>query len=275
MGEVQVGRVKLVYEVHGNGPAVVNINGTGLGTAQWWQLALGQKLLDAGYQVITFDNRGIPPSDVPPPPYTASQMAQDTIGLLEHLECGPYSLIGASLGGFITQTVALQRPDLVKSAIFLVGCGNMAPFSRPFMRSMIELLEKGDPSKSVLTTLLLPYFISPTHWADEPAVDSAFELISAFLPPDRVGLLGQFHADLSWSLEDHMEELADLKVPALAIANEYCPVSPPALAKEAVSRMPNGEYVEISGAAHVSRNPDHQEKRDSAILQFLSRHLSS
>ena len=148
MSEVQVGQVKLIYEVRGNGPPVVNINGTGAAAAQWWQLGLGQKLLDAGYQVITFDNRGIPPSDVPPPPYDVSQMAQDAIGLLEHLECGRYTLIGASLGGFITQIVALQRPDLIQSAVFLIGCGNIAAFSRPIFRSMVELLEKGDPSKS-------------------------------------------------------------------------------------------------------------------------------
>ena len=275
MTEIKVGNVKLVYEVHGNGPPVVNINGTGVAAAQWWQLGLGQKLLDAGYQVITFDNRGIAPSDVPTPPYTVSQMAQDTIGLLEYLECSPYILIGASLGGLITQTVALQRPELVRSAVFVIGCGNIAPFSRLIMRSMVEVLEKGDHSKSILATLLLPTFITPTQWADQTAIDSAIELITVFLPPDPVGLLGQLEADLRWSSEDHVEELTNLKMPSLVIAHEYCSVFPPVLAKEAASRMPNSEYIEIKGAAHVTRIPEHQKKRDSAILQFLSRYSPS
>ena len=275
MSEIRVGNMKLVYEVHGNGPPLVNINGTGVAASQWWQLGLGQKLLDAGYQVITFDNRGIAPSDVPPPPYTVSQMAQDAIGLLEYLGYGSYSLIGASLGGLITQTVALQRPELVQSAVFLIGCGNISPFSRSIMHSMVEVLVKGDQSKSILTTLLLPTFITPTQWADQAAVDSAIEMITAFLPQNPLGLLGQLQADLLWSSEDHVEELSHLKMPSLVIAHEYCTVFPPVLAKEAAYRMPNSEYVEIKGAAHVTRIPDHQEKRDSAILQFLSRYSPS
>ncbi len=275
MSEVQVGQVKLSYEVRGHGSAVVNICGTGGSAALWWELGLGQKLLDAGYQVVTFDNRGIPPSDVPPPPYSVTQMAQDTIGLLEHHDRGPYTLIGSSLGGLITQTVALQRPDLVHAAVFFAGCGNFSAFMRPYLRSFVELLEKGDPSQSVMTALMLPFFIPPIQWANDTAVDAVIEIIPAFLPKDPVGLLGQHHANLRWSTEDHVKELVGLEIPALAIANEYDACFPPVLVKEAVSRMPKGKYVEISGAAHASLNPDHNEQRDSAIMQFLSRHTPS
>ena len=230
---------------------------------------------DAGYQVIAFDNRGIPPSDVPPPPYSVTQMAQDAIGLLEHLDRGPYALVGSSLGGLITQTVALQRPDLVHAAVFNFGCGNFSAFIRPFFLSMVELLEKGDPPHSVITALMLPIFIPPTQWANNTVVDEALKIIPTFLPKDIVGLLGQHHANLLWSKEDHVEELTGLKMPALAIANEYDMAFPPPIVKEAVSRMPKGEYVEILGAAHGSFNPNHQKRRDSAILHFLSRHASS
>jgi pimeloyl-ACP methyl ester carboxylesterase len=273
MSEVQVGQVKLSYEVRGHGSPVVNINGTGRSAELWWQLGLGQKLLDAGYQVIAFDNRGIPPSDVPPPPYSVPQMAQDAIGLLEHLDRGPYALIGSSLGGLITQTVALHRPDLVQVAVFNFGCGNYSAFIRPFIRSWVELLEKGDPPYSVITALMLPISIPPTQWGNNTAVDEALKIIPTFLPKGPVGLLGQYHANLLWSKKDHVEELIGLKMPALAIANEYDMVFPPALVKEAASRMPKGEYLEILGAAHVSFNPKHQKQRDSAILQFLSHHI--
>jgi pimeloyl-ACP methyl ester carboxylesterase len=275
MSEVQVGQVRLSYEVRGHGSPVVNINGTGRSAELWWQLGLGQKLLDAGFQVTAFDNRGIPPSDVPPPPYSVPQMAQDAIGLLEHLDCGPYILNGSSLGGLITQTVALQRPDSVHAAVFNFGCGNYSTFIRPFFRSWVELLEKGYPPHSVIGALMLPVFIPPTQWANNTAVDEALKIISAFLPKDTAGLLGQYHANLLWSKEDHVKELSGLKMPALAIANEYDMAFPPALVKEAVSRMPKGEYVEILGAAHASFNPNHQQQRDSAILQFLSRHAPS
>src|SRR5688572_10208369 len=109
MAEVVVGGIKVVYEVSGEGPPIVLVCGTGQQAEMLHSFGAVGGLLEAGYQVITFDNRGIPPSDVPPPPYTVEEMAEDTIGLLEHLDRGPYVLHGTSLGGLIVQTVALKR----------------------------------------------------------------------------------------------------------------------------------------------------------------------
>src|SRR5919197_374410 len=126
MPEVDVRGIKLVYDVHGEGTPIVMICGTGQPAAMWAMAGGFDAQLNAGYQVVTFDNRGIAPSDVPPPPYTVEEMADDAIGLLDHLDRGPYILQGASLGGLITQTIALQRPDLVRACIFVVGCGNFS-----------------------------------------------------------------------------------------------------------------------------------------------------
>jgi pimeloyl-ACP methyl ester carboxylesterase len=241
----------------------------------WWESELTQNLLDAGYQVIAFENRGIPPSDVPPAPYSVSQMAQDTIDLLEHLDRGPYTLMGASLGGLITQTVALQRPSLVHTAVFINGCGNYSAFMRPYLRIFVELYEKDSPPHTVMTVLYLPLFIPPTQYANENMNEEVLKIIPAFFPENPMGLLGQYHAGLSWSKEDHVEELKGLQIPALAIANEYDVCFPPDCVKNAVSQMPKGEYVEVTGATHVDLNPENKKKRNSSILQFLSRHMMS
>jgi pimeloyl-ACP methyl ester carboxylesterase len=102
MAEVRVGGVNLSYEIRGEGPPVLLICGTLQPAASWWMIC-GQALVDAGRTVIAFDNRGVPPSDVPLPPYTVEQMAHDAIGLMDHLALGPYDLIGASLGGLIAR----------------------------------------------------------------------------------------------------------------------------------------------------------------------------
>jgi pimeloyl-ACP methyl ester carboxylesterase len=74
--------------------------------------------------------------------------------------------------------------------------------------------------------------------------------------------------------EDHMSELADFKVPVLAIANEFDIYFPPSFIQKAVSKIPNAEYVEIKGAPHVSMNPEHRGKIRSTVLDFLSRRTS-
>ena len=122
MGEVIVDGVRLVYESAGVGDPVVLVCGTGQ-PAMSWSLFQVPALTAAGYRVVTFDNRGIPPSDVPPAPYSVPQMVGDLAGVIEALELGPSHVAGLSLGAFLTQELALARPDLVRSAVMMSPAG--------------------------------------------------------------------------------------------------------------------------------------------------------
>lgn len=273
MPEFTANGVKLVYNVHGDGPAFVLVCGTGQPAVMWNAFGTVDGLVEAGYQVVTFDNRGIPPSDVPEPPYTVEEMADDTIALLDHLGLAPYVMQGSSLGGLITQTVALRRPDLVRAAIFHVGCGNCSAYARVTIPAMLDLIAARERvPESLMLALALPSFVPPSRWNDESFMEMAkvlgAQLVGQFTP----GLEGQMHADVKWTSEDHLTELADLRVPALAIAAEFDTGFPPAVIEQAVERMPHGEFVEIKGSAHVSLDPAHGEQLKSAILDFLSRH---
>ena len=77
-----------------------------------WQFSILPGLVDAGYRVITFDNRGMAPSDAPPAPYTVAEMADDTAALIEHLGLAPCHVAGYSLGAWIVETLAADRPEL-------------------------------------------------------------------------------------------------------------------------------------------------------------------
>ena len=270
--EVVVDGVRLVYDVQGEGPPVLLVCGTGMPAAMWSMLA-APPLLEAGYTVVTFDNRGIAPSDIPAPPYTVEEMAGDAIGLLEHLDLGPVAALGGSLGGTIVQNVALRRPDLVGAAVFVVGVGQVAPMGVLTIRAMLELLEApGDPSPAVFAALMAPTLLPPATWTDRDAVELATAMAGMFMPPDRHGLVGQYHANLSWASGDHHEELAGLEVPALAFAAEFCTVFPPSAVRDAVSRMPNGRYVELPGVAHVALDESTNGLIARELLAFLAEH---
>jgi pimeloyl-ACP methyl ester carboxylesterase len=279
MAKVKVGDINLSFEVEGEGPPLVIVNGGGASVAQMKEMGENdQKILEAGYKLIRFDNRGIPPSDAPSPPYTINQMAEDTIGLLEYLDLGPYNIMGTSMGGLITQTVALKRPDLVNSAIFIAGIGNQPVFAKIFSQAYLDLLKNADIPISILKALMLIICIPQHHWDNDDIVSSTLEVLSGFISASNVSnqnVLGHSTAACNWMKEDHMSELADLKVPVLAIANEFDIYFPPSFVQKAVLKIPKAEYVEIKGAPHVSMNPEHGEKIISAVLDFLSRRTSN
>ena len=62
MENFTVDGINIAYEVHGEGDPVLCIGGTGMAPSVW-QTFYMPPLLKAGYQVITFANRGIAPSD--------------------------------------------------------------------------------------------------------------------------------------------------------------------------------------------------------------------
>jgi pimeloyl-ACP methyl ester carboxylesterase len=135
--------IELEYDTIGSpaDPALLLIMGF---TAQLtaWDDQFCRMLADGGLHVIRFDNRDcglstkldgqeadVPAvmaaafADVPPPPvpYTLSDMAADSMGLLDHLGIERAHVMGASMGGMIAQTVAIEHPHRVRSLISVMS----------------------------------------------------------------------------------------------------------------------------------------------------------
>ena len=105
----------LEYEVRGSGPSLVLVNGLGFGRWGWFKQV---PALSARFAVITFDarrrsDRGLGVGD----------LAGNVADLLAHIGVNNAHVLGASLGGFVAQELALSRPDLV-AGLVLVSAGH-------------------------------------------------------------------------------------------------------------------------------------------------------
>jgi pimeloyl-ACP methyl ester carboxylesterase len=81
-----------------------------------WHPGFCQRLADAGYRVIRFDNRDVGGSQrYPQGGYLMSDLADDTAALIEGLGLGPTHIVGQSMGGMIAQYLAVEHPSLVRS----------------------------------------------------------------------------------------------------------------------------------------------------------------
>jgi len=126
--------VELCYQTFGDpdGDPLLLVMGLG-GPMIWWNEAFCGRLAERGFYVIRYDNRDTGRSTRVPgrvtraglvrafagrggrPAYTISDLALDSVGLLDHLGLASAHLAGVSMGGMIAQTVAVEHPRRVRS----------------------------------------------------------------------------------------------------------------------------------------------------------------
>jgi pimeloyl-ACP methyl ester carboxylesterase len=106
---------RLVYEVTGDGPAVVLVHGFGLDMRMWDPQA---RALAARFRVVRYDCRGFGASGPfdPAVPYTH---AGDLVALLDHIGVGDAVLVGLSFGGRVVLETALAAPARARGLVLL------------------------------------------------------------------------------------------------------------------------------------------------------------
>ncbi len=113
--------IAIAYEVHGEGRPILLIHGFGSsGKVNWIDTGWVETLTEAGYQPITFDNRGHGASRklYDASLYYAHEMAGDALRLLDHLGIGQAPVMGYSMGARIAAFLALNHPERVSAAVF-------------------------------------------------------------------------------------------------------------------------------------------------------------
>lgn len=159
-GSAMNGDVSIYYEsISGEDTskgAILLINGHS-SNMLYWLPYFYQPFLDAGYQVVRYDNRGIGMSDWLPEwtkndPFNLEDMAQDGIAVLDALNIDKAHIIGMSMGGMIAQRMAISHSSKVLSLTSIMSSGF---YHDP---ALTQLTPK---FKSDITKLILRYGLNP------------------------------------------------------------------------------------------------------------------
>ena len=226
--------LKLAYETFGdkNQPPVLLVMGLGTQMIAWPD-EMCEQIAGRGFHVIRYDNRDIGLSthldDLPAPsmrdillrrnpPYKISDMAADGVALMDELGIDSAHVVGASMGGFIAQTIAGKYPDRVRSLTLImtstgsrrVGGTKPSLFRHLLVRRTISDRESAE--QAVLDTFAL---IGSKGFAlDEPYLrDLAGRSYERSV--DRKGYLRQLAAVMAQP--NRTKFLGDIKVPTLVM----------------------------------------------------------
>lgn len=162
MPHARANGVDLYYESVGAGPPLLLVMGVGAQLVLWPD-GFCEALANRGYRVIRFDNRDVGLStrlhDAPVPnvrkaivrwlfglpvdaPYTLSDMAADTAGLIEALGYRRAHVVGASMGGAVAQVTAAEHPERVATLTSIMATTGHVLDTLATPRATMALLSK-------------------------------------------------------------------------------------------------------------------------------------
>ena len=119
----------LYWEAVGDGPPVLLIGGIGMDAGAWWRTI---PILARSFRVITFDPRGLGRSAPAPFMCTTSDLAADSVAVMDAAGADAAHVYGFSLGGMVAQRLALRHPERVRRLVlgsFLAAAGPLAHFN--------------------------------------------------------------------------------------------------------------------------------------------------
>ena len=255
---------RIHYEVTGKSGAtpVLMIQGLGASKNAW---NLQRIAMATRFRIISFDNRGAGRSDKPTEPFTLEQMADDALAVLDAAGIETAHVVGASMGGVISQIVAVKFPHRVRSlTLVCTACRN-----HPWRQELLQLWAKTAADKGMIEVGK-----EAAQWVMSPR--SFRRLVPAFTWMGPLAVLRPRHSFVSQidailnTREDLVDQLSTITAPTMVIVGNQDILTPRGDSEEIAERIPNAELVVISGAAH-GLMMEHSTTFNRILIEFLQR----
>ncbi len=252
--------VKIYWEERGEGDPVLLIMGLGYTLDMWYRTA---PVLSQHYRTISFDNRGVGRSDVPPGPYSVSAMAADAAAVMDSAGVERAHVFGISMGGMIAQEFALQYPERVRSLI--LGCTSHGGPEAVLADAEVvtTLMARGTMSVEEGVRAMVPFIYDPATPRERVEEDLAIRRRTF---PTAAGYFAQVQGIFAF---ESRSRLSQLKVPTLVVHGESDRLVPPENGRRMVRLISGARLVMLPRASHIFPT-DQPDAAHQAILRFLS-----
>jgi pimeloyl-ACP methyl ester carboxylesterase len=230
--------------VSGQGPTLLFVHGLGCSGAFWADVVVR---FEGSFTCVAVDLQGFGESPALGDSMSIADWASRLEGLLDGLAAGPAVVIGHSLGGMVTQELALAAPYAVRG----VGLCNTIPRAteqvRQIDQSLLDIVHKD--GSAVLAEMMAAGLFGPvTHEGTARARARFLEDCSGTDPRSlELGL----RAIMAF---DALDRLGGVQIPALVVTGEF--EGNMADQEVLAAALPDATLVVMAGTGHMAPAED-------------------
>lgn len=231
------------YEQQGTGTPLILICGISADLSVWKFLAAE---LSPHFRVVMLDNRGVGRTETPDAPFTIVDMAEDVLGLMDHLGIDSAHVLGWSMGGIIAQTLALNYPERVQKLVLVGSFAEADGLLREAIGTWVNLHQSNMPYEQIARHVAWLNY-SPAL-ANKPVYEKFIQsIIDNPYRQSVSGFVRQAEALVSFRASP---DLAGLSVPTTVLVGRDDKLAPPYLSEHLAQTIP-GAILQVLPGAHA------------------------
>ena len=241
MAFAAIGKNVIHYVTTGteNKPALVFANSLGSDLHIWDEVA---ECLSMHFRIVRYDLRGHGLSEASPPPYSARDLSEDVIGVMDILGINQAILCGVSVGGIIAQSLVLDHPERVR-ALVLSDTGARIG-SLDSWKQRIEIVQTGG-LQALQEPTMERWFSRSFRQRHAAAIRGYSTMLLKVAPEGYIGTCcalrdADFHATAS-----------RIKAPTLVLCGAEDIATPPELGQELTNLIAGSKFSLIEGSGHL------------------------
>lgn len=271
VGKENSSDIKIHYEDHGSGDALVLIHGYPFSGIAWEKEQA--RFLQEGYRVITYDRRGFGLSSKPAVGYDWDTFAQDLDKILTELDLNGVTLVGHSMGtGEVTRYLANFGSTRISKAVMV------APIP-PFLlktddnpngveQKVFDGFKKAiEEDRYAFINEFLDNFYNQGKIVGRP--DLSKEKLQADFNLAAISSPVAFYECVNTWTDDFRDDIPKIDVPVLVIQGDADKILPFEVTGKILAEQTGARLKVISGGSH-GIPWTHAEEISTEILSFLS-----
>ena len=246
--KIRVADIDVAYKTFGNGNPILLISGSG-NVMDVWPATFLQEL-SSNHTVIIFDNRGVGNTTSGTKPFTISQFANDTIGLLDALNIQTTDVLGFSMASFIAQELTIAHPERInKLILYGASCGGQEgiPQRPEVSRTISDFVDNRSQNADAFLSVTFPQEWIRTYSNYIETIPRSTEIIPS------TTLVKQFNAVEDWMSKNWTgvcNQLQNITMPTLIITGTEDVAVPAANSLILMEKIPGAWLVQVKGAGH-------------------------